>query len=276
MVCFLELIKVPSLFLVRVDRHISAVSGETPQARSLADCSLVVAICTFIFCWVYSGLLSTACAGEFDDVVGLESVDGTVVGVGEFFGERLLGEVCGEVSATAPLGPYLVSCMKKLSDEAFAVLPEESLCLQSDVVEADIGGAAAVESIVFLDSGAVVVGVAVEVVVDGVVVDHLGDGDIEEEVGVLCPAQIFGEDLHQECLAYTFVATDKERFGEFAALGGEDVFGEGAVVEVVEQKGDDLSVAVVDDELASLRGEDDVVCHAAEEVIVHAEHGGIG
>lgn len=79
------------------------------------------------------------------------------------------------MAAHAVLRPDFVSRMQEFGDERLGILPEEGLCLQADVVEADVGRAAAVERVVFLGAGAVVVGVPVEIVVDGIVVDHLGD-----------------------------------------------------------------------------------------------------
>lgn len=220
--------------------------------------------------------LSPAGAGEGDDVVGFEAVVGALEGVGECFGELRGGEVGGEVSAAAPLCPDFVAGMEELGDELLGVLPEECLGGDADVVEAHVGGAAAVKGVVFLDAGPVVVGVAVEVVVDGVVVNHFGDGDIEEEVGIVGVAEVFGEELHEECLADAFITAQEQGLGEFVAFVGEDGFGDGRIVEVMEEEEDDDAVVVVDDEFALLRSKDNVVGDVGKEAHVDVKDEGVG
>ena len=92
------------------------------------------------------------------------------------------------MTTAGELRPYLIASMDKLAYQLLGVLAEESLCLQSDIVEANIGWATAVKGVILFCSGAVIVGVSVEVVVDGVVVHHFRNRHVEKEIGVLCPA----------------------------------------------------------------------------------------
>lgn len=180
------------------------------------------------------------------------------------------------MSATIPLSPYLISGMNELTYKLLCVLAEKGLCLQTDVVEAHIGRATAVKGIVLFGAGPVIVSVAVEVIVDGVVIDHLGNRHIEEEIGILCPAQILREELHKERLAYAFVSADKQRLGEFVSLVGKHLLGKGAVVEVIKQEDDYLLVVVIYHKLAPLRGKNNTLCDTAKKVPVEFEDVGVG
>ena len=79
------------------------------------------------------------------------------------------------------LRPNLVASMKKLVGECFGVRAVELGRLYADVVEADVFGFA-LEALAFL----LKVSEAVEVVVDGVVVDHLCDRHVVKEARVVC------------------------------------------------------------------------------------------
>ena len=78
--------------------------------------------------------------------------------------------------------PDFVACVEEFVGEQLGVGAVEFDRLHSDVVEADVDGRAS-EPFVFL----FVVGVAVEVVVEGVVVHHLCNGQVVEE------ARVFGD-----------------------------------------------------------------------------------
>lgn len=103
-----------------------------------------------------------------------------------------------------------------------------------------------------------VVEVGVDVVVDGVVVDHLGDGDVDEAAGAGDPAQVDGEDLHEHCFADADASLQENVFVQLVSSFGEDFFAEWRAVEIVEEEADHLTVVFVNDEFAALGGKDGV------------------
>lgn len=105
----------------------------------------------------------------------------------------------------AELCPNLVASVKELISEQPGVHAEERAVLYADVVEAHIFGFA-LETLAFL----LKVSEAVEVVVDGVVVDHLSDRHVVKETRVVSEPQILAEYLHEERFANTYAALYKE------------------------------------------------------------------
>lgn len=93
---------------------------------------------------------------------------------------------------------------------------------------------------------------------------------------VIGPAQIFGEELHKESLAYALVATYKQRLCKFKAFVGKYLLGEGTVVEVVQQKDYYLIVVIINHELAPLWGKNNILSDTAEEIPVTFENVGVG
>lgn len=153
--------------------------------------------------------------------------------------------------------------MQELVGEQPCVHAEECLVLYADVVEADILGAALEAAALLL-----MVGEAVEVVVDGVVVDHLCDREVVEEARIIGAPQVLGEDLHEERLAHTDTTLDEEVLVELVAPTGKDLFGKWAIVEIVEQEAQHLLVVVIDNEATALRSQHHVVGDEDDELAV--------
>lgn len=217
---------------------------------------------------------AAAFAAEGDYVVCLEPVDEAAVFVaaGEACDEGVFVEVCGDVGEFVPAGPDVVARQEEVVGEGSGFhAVEDFFVVEADVVEADVLRLWHEAAAVFF-----VEGVAVEVVVDGIVVDHLGYGEVVEEAGGFDAAEVFGEALHDEGFADAEAALEHDVFVEFVVSVGEDVFGFGAVVEVEEEEADDLAVVVVDDEGAALWSDDDVVCDVEEEVGVQQVDVGVG
>lgn len=200
--------------------------------------------------------LSAGFAGEWDYVVGFEAVDYTAIlvfGIEHGFKSGVI-EVCGEVGESAVgdclIGPQFVTGMEEVGYDGECVDSVEGAVFDADVVEAKVVG-------VYLESvGAFfVVGVEVDVVIQGEVVDHLCNGDVDEVAGILCATQIFAEYLHEECLAGSFLALEHDIFMELIAAAGEHFFGERASIEIVQEKAEDVAVVLVDFEAPILRFE---------------------
>ncbi len=209
---------------------LSSVAGDEPELRASA----------------------AARTGHGDDVIGLEAVDdaSVVVFLAELLSQLVVVEIGGEVGE-APLegfvGPYLVAGVKEVADHGVGVDAVEGTVVETDVVEADVDG-------VDLEAAAVlfVVGVLVDVVVNREVVDHLGDGDVDEVAGVVGAPQVFGEYLHEHGLAHSYPTLQKNVFVELVTTVGEYILAQGAVVEVVEEEAHDILVVVVENELTAL------------------------
>ncbi len=167
------------------------------------------------------------------------------------------------------VAPQFVASVEEVVDYGCGVDTVERAVFHADVVEAQVEG-------LDLEAGAAVfvVGVEVDVVVDGEVVYHLSDGYVVEEPWVGCEAEVFGEYLHYHSLADTYAALEHDVFVEFLATAGEHFFGEGALVEVVEEEAEDVAVVVVDVEAAALWGEDNLVGNGDEEFAVRLIDGG--
>lgn len=114
--------------------------------------------------------LSSTTAGERYYIVRFEAVYQSPEAVFEFFFELLIGEVGCKVRFQMKLRPYLIPGMKKLVGEDACVHAVECCGLHSDVVEADVYRPTLKPSVFFL-----VESIAVEVVVQRVVVNHLRD-----------------------------------------------------------------------------------------------------
>lgn len=131
----------------------------------------------------FASILSSTLSHKGYYVVSFETVNETAETVIAL--EPLLKfvvvEVCGEVGKLAELRPNLVASVKELISEQPGVHAEERTVLYADVVEAHIFGFA-LEALAFL----LKVSEAVEVVVDGVVVDHLCDRHVVKEARVVC------------------------------------------------------------------------------------------
>ena len=140
-------------------------------------------------------------------------------------------EVCGEVGKLAVLRPNLVASVQELIGEETCVHAEESAVLYADVVEAHVLWVALETTALLL-----VVGETVEVVVNGVVIDHLRDRQVPEETRVVGALEILAEDLHEERLAHTRTCAS--------------------------------TVVVVNDELAPLRSKHNVVGNVHDECAV--------
>ena len=158
--------------------------------------------------------------------------------------------------------------MEEFVGEDFCVHAVECGGLNSDVVEADVDGSA-LESTIFL----LIECVSVEVVVECVVVDHLRDGEVVEEVWVVGVAEVFGEDLHKEGFAGTHIAVEQDVFVELVTSVGEYFFGKGAAVEVVEEEAEYLPVIVVDHKLAVLICEHFIGDHSEQPCVGSVDHG---
>lgn len=162
-------------------------------------------------------ILASARAFEFNDVVGLEAVDQTVVFVREFCGQFRDGEVRCQMSKFAGvcsgLSPNLISGMEEIFSKNGGVLSVVQPAPESDVVKAYIERLALKPS-----PGLLVVGVSVEVFVNRVVIDHLGYGEIVKEIGIACALQILGEDLHQEGFADSGIPDDEKILFKFVML----------------------------------------------------------
>lgn len=208
---------------------------------------------------------AAAFPGEWYYVVRFEAIDQTaeaVIAV-EALLELIIGEIGGEVGKSAVLRPNLVASVEELVGEEASVHAEERLILYADVVEADILGAALEAAAILL-----VVGEAVEVVVDGVVVDHLRDRDVMEEARIIGAPQVLGKHLHEKRLAHTDTALDEEVLVELVAPTGKHLLGEWAVVEIVEQEAEHLLVVGIDDEAATLRRQHHIVGNEDDELAV--------
>lgn len=149
--------------------------------------------------------LSPRRAGNFNHVVGFEAVDDAAISVGEFFFELGDIEVGSKVGALATiLRPNFVAGVDELVDEFFGIHAIKGFALQADVVEAYIDRVDAETGAVFL-----VVGVLVEVVVQSVVVNHLGNREVFEAVGVVGAPQVLREYLHEHSFACAAVAGEE-------------------------------------------------------------------
>ena len=130
----------------------------------------------------FASILSSTLSHKGYYVVSFETVNETAETVIAL--EPLLKfvvvEVCGEVGKLAVLRPNLVASVQELIGEETCVHAEESAVLYADVVEAHVLWVALETTALLL-----VVGETVEVVVNGVVIDHLRDRQVPEERGLL-------------------------------------------------------------------------------------------
>lgn len=138
-------------------------------------------------------------------------------------------------------------------DDGVGVDAVEWTVVDANVVEAEVDRGS-LEAAGAFD----VVEVAVDVVVDGVMVDHLGDGDIVEVAGIAGAAQILGEYLHEHGFAYPYPTLQEDVFVEFVTSARKYLFASRGTVEVQEEEFDYVAVVVVDDEGAALWGEDSI------------------
>ena len=125
-------------------------------------------------------------------------------------------EVGGEVGKLAVLRPNLVASVQELIGEETCVHAEESAVLYADVVEAHVLWVALETTALFL-----VVGETIEVVVNGVVIDHLRDRQVPEETRVVGALEILAEDLHEERLAHTDTALYEDALVQLVATTGK-------------------------------------------------------
>ena len=163
--------------------------------------------------------------------------------------------------------PYLVAGVKEfVCQQAYTHTVELFVVIDSDIVKTDVDRLT-LEAAAFL----LVVGLAVEVVVNGVVVYHLRDREIMEEVGRTDATQVFREDLHQQGLADAYTSLNKKGLVHLVVSVGENIFAERTAVEVIKQKAQYLAVVIVNDELAALRLEDNFICDPQQELLMCAE-----
>lgn len=219
-------------------------------------------------------LLSSACAREGDYVVGFEAIDDSLIFIafGESDGESGVGEICGDVGELTVCCPDVVAGQEEIVGEDCGVhAVEYFVVVEADIVQAHVLGLGAESFAIFF-----VEGVSVEVVVDGVVVYHLRNGEIVEEAWRAGAPEIFGEALHEQCLSHSGGPLEHDVLVEFITSVGEDVFGEPAFVEIQEKESDDGAVVVVDDEGTVLRGEDYAVGDIKKKPGMHLVYCGVG
>ena len=180
-------------------------------------------------------------------------------------------EVGSEVGEATILCPNLVASVEELIGKQPCVHAEECAVLYADVVEAHVLRVALEATALLL-----VVGEAVEVVVNGVVIDHLRDREVPKKARVVGSTQVLAEDLHEERFAHTDTALQEDALVQFVATTGKDLLSQWAVVEVVEQEAQHVSVVVVDDELAPLRSKYHGVGNVNEERAVSRVNTGVG
>lgn len=212
--------------------------------------------------------LSAAFAGHRDYVIGFETVDDTTIGILlaklrlEFFVVEIgceVGELAVELGGVRP---YFVAGMKEIVDDSVGVDAVERAIVDTNIVEAKIERRT-LETAPPLD----IVEETVDVIVDGIIIDHLSDADIEELSRRVDASEIFGENLHEHSFAHADATLQEDVFVEFVTTVGEHLFASAATVEVEHQKADDHAVVVVDDKFPSLRGED-IVGHEDEKICV--------
>lgn len=213
----------------------------------------------------FASILSSTLSHKGYYVVSFETVNETAETVIAL--EPLLKfvvvEVCGEVGKLAVLRPNLVASVQELICEETSVHAEECAVLYADVVEAHVLRVALETTALLL-----VVGETVEVVVNGVVVDHLSDRQVPEETRVVGALEILAEDLHEERLAHTDTALYEDALVQLVATTGKDLLCQRAVVEIVKQETQHITVVVVNDELAPLRSKHNVVGNVHDECAV--------
>ena len=131
----------------------------------------------------FASILSSTLSHKGYYVVSFEAINETAVTVIalEPLFKLLVVKVCSQVGELAELCPNLVASVKELISEQPGVHSEERAVLYADVVEAHVFGLALETSAFLLE-----VGEAVEVVVYGVVVDHLCDRQVVKETRVVC------------------------------------------------------------------------------------------
>ena len=188
----------------------------------------------------------------------------------KLFDRKVGGEV-GAATFVCVKCPYFVAGMQEVVDDGECVDAVEGAVFDADVVEAKVVRSDGEATAVFF-----VVCVSVDVVVYGEVVDHLRDRDVVEEARVVGSSEVFAEALHQEGFAGTYGSLYEDVFVQFVSARGEDLFGEGASVEVVEEESQDVAVVVVDFKSTVLGGEDDVVGDPYEEFAVRFVYVGVG
>lgn len=191
--------------------------------------------------------LSSAIAAEGYYIVGLETVDQSPEAVFVFFLELLNGEVGCDVGFEVELRPYFIAGMEEFIGQHLCIHAVEGGGLDADVIEADVYRLTP-EALILL----LVEGVAVEVVVEGIVVYHLRYREVVEEVGIVRVPEVFRENLHQESFTGSDIALEHDVLVELVTAIRKDFLGQGAVVEVEEQKAKHIPVVIVNHELAAL------------------------
>ena len=171
-----------------------------------------------------------------------------------------------------PRSPDVVAGEKEVVGQNRSVHTVENLVVvEADIVEAYILGLGHEAAATLL-----VESVAVEIVVDGVVVDHLRDRQIVEEARRVDALEVFGEALHYHSLADAEAALKHDVLVELVTAAGEHLLGQRAVVEIVEQEPDHAAVVVVDDKRTVLRLDDYIVGDIEKQVGVHLIDSGVG
>ena len=229
----------------------------------LSLCRRTLIISPVVLCLYF--ILSSTLSHKGDYVISFEAVNETaetVIALEPLL-KFIVVEVGSEVGKLAVLRPNLVASVEELIGEETCVHSEESAVLYADVVEAHVLWVALETTALLL-----VVGETVEVVVNGVVIDHLRDRQVPEETRAVGALEILAEDLHEERLAHTDTALYEDALVQLVATTGKDLLCQRTVVEVVEQETQHITVVVVNDELAPLRSKHNVVGNVHDECAV--------
>ena len=207
----------------------------------------------------FASILSSTLSHKGYYVVSFETVNETAETVIAL--EPLLKfvvvEVCGEVGKLAVLRPNLVASVQELICEETSVHAEECAVLYADVVEAHVLRVALETTALLL-----VVGETVEVVVNGVVVDHLSDRQVPEETRVVGALEILAEDLHEErnSMKKVLILEDEVSIRSFVVINlkraGYEVVEAGTGEEALEllKANPDVGVAILDIMLPGIDG----------------------
>ena len=174
-------------------------------------------------------------------IVALEAVNNPPVAIIKVGFQLFRTEVGRDMGKLPLLLPYVISRIEKLTNHYLGISPEILMSLKTDVIEADVVRVAfKLVRALFVES------VAVNVIVNFVVVYHLSDAQVLERSRVVGYLKILAEYLHNQRLARSHLSAEKQIVTALIALVGEYFLGFLTVVEVVEQEPQYVTIVVID------------------------------
>ena len=174
-------------------------------------------------------------------IIGLEAVNNPPVAVIKVGFQLFRTEVGSDMGKLPLLLPYVISRIEKLTNHYLGISPEILMSLKTDVIEADVVRVAfKLVRALFVES------VAVNVIVNFVVVYHLSDAQVLERSRVVGYFKILAEYLHNQRLAHSNLSAEKQIVTAPVFLFGKYLLSFLTAVEVVEQEPQYVPIVVID------------------------------